>query len=306
MTLGPRKINLTFSLGTGSFGEDGADTLEITGLRTSCQITKAGGASMSTLELRVWGMPLDTMRKLTVLNKLAYSEERNNYVTVTAGDDESGMGVVFTGTIKEAWADASNPPDMQFAVSAFTAGLDAIRPVAPTSYNGPVAVDVAFSSIAAQMVPPRTLENSGVQTVLESPYLPGTLRDQALALARAARCNMLIDDQVLAIWPLGQVRDGLALEISADSGLVGYPQFTQNGIAFTTLFTPSLTFGQRVKVTSLLGTTEVGQDLGHANGEWVVASVAHALDAEIPGGQWFTRVECGLLGQAAPVIGTPS
>lgn len=297
MTLAVRKINLSFSLGEGSFGQSGADTLEITGLRTSCTITKAGGASMSTLDLRVWGMPLDTMQKLTVLNKLAYEQERSNSVTVTAGDDERGMGVVFTGTIKEAWADASNPPDVAFIVSAFTGGLDAVKPVQATSYNGPVAVDVVMASIAAQMTPPRTLENSGVQTMLDSPYLPGTLRDQALAVARAARCNMLIDEQVLAIWPLGSTRDGLTLDLSPASGLVGYPQFTQNGIALTTLFTPSLTFGQRIDVTC---------PLAAANGSWTVAAVQHNLDAELPGGQWFTRIECGLLGHPAPIIGTPS
>lgn len=297
MTFVTRKINLTFILGQGAFGESGADTVELTGLRTSCAITKAGGASMTMMELRVWGMPLDTMQRLTVLNKLAYEQERFNSVTVTAGDDENGMGVVFTGTIKEAWADASNPPDVAFVVSAFSGGLDAVRPVAPTSYNGPVAVDVLLSSIAAQMVPPRSLENNGVQTVLESPYLPGTLRDQALAVARSARCNMLIDDQVLAIWPLGQTRSSLTLRIAPDSGLIGYPQFTQNGIALTTLFTPSLTFGQPIEVES---------PLGAANGSWVVAAVQHNLDAELPGGQWFTRVECGLLGHAAPIIGTPS
>lgn len=297
MTLARRKIDLSFTLGTGSFGESGADTVEITGLRTSATITKSGGVSMSQLELRVWGMPLDTMQKLTVLNKLAYAQERANNVTVRAGDDENGMGVVFTGTIKEAWADASNPPDVEFTVSAFTGGLDAVRPVAPTSYNGPVAVDVALSSIAAQMVPPRTLENSGVQTILDSPYLPGTLRDQALAVARAARCDMLIDDNVIAIWPSGQARGGGSLDLSPETGLVGYPQFTQNGIALTTLYTPSLVFGQKIKVTS---------GLAAANGEWQVAAVQHSLDAELPGGQWFTRVECGLLGAPAPVIGTPS
>lgn len=292
-----RKINITFQLGTGSFGTDGSDKVEITGLRTSAVITKAGGASMSTLELQVWGMPLDTMQKLTVLNKLAYAQERDNTVTLIAGDDESGLGVVFTGTIKEAWADASNAPDVLFTVSAFSGGLDAVKPVAPVSYQGSVSVDTVLGSIAAQMTPPHTLENSGVQVTLDNPYLPGTLRDQALAVARAARCNMLIDEQVLAIWPLGETRGSLTLDISAETGLVGYPQFTQNGIALSVLFTPSLVFGQTIKVTSALAA---------ANGSWVVAAVQHNLDAELPGGQWFTRVECGLLGHPAPIIGTPA
>lgn len=301
MTLVKRKINLTFTLGQGAFGADGSDTVKITGLRASCTIAKAGGVSMSQLDLRVWGMPLDTMQKLTVLNKLSYAQERANSVTVEAGDDVSGMGVVFTGTIKEAWADATNPPDMVFVLSAFSGGLDAVKPVPATSYNGPVSVDVLLASIGAQMSPPRSLENNGVQVTLDSPYLPGTLRDQLTEISRAARCNIITEDgptgNVLAIWPLGQARKSAVLDLSPSTGLVGYPQFTQNGIAMTVLYTPSLTFGQRINVTS---------SLGAATGSWVVASLLHTLESEMPGGQWFTRLECGLLGQAAPVIGTPS
>lgn len=313
MTLVKRKIDLSFILGTGSFGEDGSDAVDVTGLRTSCQIVETGGVQMAELQLRVWGLPLQTMRKLTVLNKLAYKEERNNTVIVKAGDDVSGTSIVFAGTIKEAWADASNAPDVEFTVSAFNGLLAAVKPIAPTSFKGPVDADLFFSSLAKQITEggqptPYGLENSGVTGVLESPYYPGTALDQIRAGARAIGCEAILDGnkRVLAIWPYGQSRGGAAVDLSAATGLVGYPQFTQNGIAFTTLYNPSIAFGQRVKVTSILGVTQIGEDIGNANGEWVVAAVQHNLDAEMPGGQWFTRAECSLLGQAAPVIGTPS
>lgn len=312
MTLVKRKIDLTFSLGEGSFGEQGANTVTISGLRTSCTITRQG-QNMAEMQLRVWGMPLDTMRKLTVLNKLAYNQERNNNVVVTAGDDVSGMAVIFNGTIKEAWADAQNAPDVLFMVSAFSGILAKTRPIAPTSFSGPVQADVFFASLAAQITDgaeprPYGLENSGVVGVLDNPYYPGTALDQIAKAASALNINAVLDQekQVLAIWPRGQSRGSATLDVSAATGLVGYPQFTQNGLAFTTLLTPSLFFGQRVRVTSLLDATGIAQDLGLANGEWVVAALQHNLDAEIPGGQWFTRVECGLLGGPAPIIGTPS
>lgn len=313
MTLGPRKINLVFSLGTGSFGDDGADTVEISGLRTSATIVETGGVGMTELQLRVWGMPLDTMRKLTVLNKLAYSEERNNTVIVKAGDEGSGTSVAFYGTIKEAWADASNAPDVEFVVSAFAGGAAAVRPVQPVSFNGPVEASVFFAAMAAQITEggqssPYRLENSGVVGTLESPYFPGTALDQIRAAAQAIKCEALLDvnKRVLAIWPYGESRGGAAVDVSAATGLVGYPQFTQNGIAFTTLYNNNLGFGQRVKITSQLDAEGIAQDLGNANGEWSVAAVQHTLEAERPGGQWFTRVECNLFGTAAPVIGTPS
>lgn len=291
MTLTTHKIDLEFQLGEGSFGETGANALTVSGLRVAATISKAGGASMSELRLQVWGLRLDVMQRLTVLNKLAYSEERNNTVTVIADG-----AIAFVGTIKEAWADASSPPDMLFTLSAYTAGLEAVRPVTPTSFNGPVGVDVVMASIGAQMVPPRSLENNGVTATLDSPYLPGSLRDQAMAAARAARCEIVIEDQAIAIWPVGQARNAAELIVSPDTGMVGYPRFTQNGIVLQFLYTPSLTFGQTLQVQS---------SLGAANGKWAVAAVTHDLAAEMPGGPWFTTVECYLFGHAAPIVGTP-
>lgn len=289
-----RIINLQFKLGKGSFGADGADTVDLTGLRASVNIAKSGGVSMSELDMRVYGIPLPIMNQLTILNKLRYTDARFNTVTVSAGDEESGVAVCFTGIISEAWADGSAAPDVAFIIKAQTGLLEAIKPVAPVSYKGSVDVATVMSGIAAQMQPIRSLENSGVNIQIADPYLTGTLRDQALSVARAAAINMLIDDTVLAIWPYGLARNGQVAAINAQTGMVGYPAFTQNGIRVTTLYNPSLVFGRTVEVKS---------DLDPANGRWVIASINHALDSELPGGKWFSTIECGLIGQETPIVG---
>lgn len=284
-----RSIDLRFQLGTGQFGEDGSNVVELSGLRATANITKAGGVSMSSLDLRVFGMPIDVMNKLTILNKLRYTDSRFNTVTVSADG-----AVCFTGILSEAWADIQAAPDAQFHASAFTGLLEAVKPVPPVSYNGTVDVATVLAGIAAQMQPVRTLENTGVDARINDPYLPGTLRDQALAVARAANINLYIDDTVLAIWPAGAARGGLIPVLSAETGMVGYPQFTQNGIMVRTLYNPSLVFGQTVEVRSALTP---------ANGKWTIAAISHNLDANTPGGAWFTSIECGLLGQTVAVIG---
>lgn len=284
-----RSIDLRFQLGTGQFGEDGSNVVELSGLRATANITKAGGVSMSSLDLRVFGMPIDVMNKLTILNKLRYTDSRFNTVTVSADG-----AVCFMGILSEAWADIQAAPDAQFHASAFTGLLEAVKPVPPVSYNGTVDVATVLAGIAAQMQPVRTLENSGVDARINDPYLPGTLRDQALAVARAANINLYIDDTVLAIWPAGAARGGLVPVLSAETGMVGYPQFTQNGIMIRTLYNPSLVFGQTVEVQSALTP---------ANGKWTIAAISHNLDANTPGGAWFTSIECGLLGQTVAVIG---
>lgn len=304
MTLVKRQINLSFQLAeTGtdpqgneivpSFGGKG-NRVDVTGLRVSCQVSRAGGVSLPSLTMRVWGLPIDVMQKLSVLNIQAYGQVQRNSVSVTAGDDERGFGVVFTGDIIEAWVDAAQAPDVCLAVQAVAGGYDKARPVLPTSFKGSVAVDTIMASLANQMEPRRNFENHGVEVVLDNGYFPGTLVDQAKKVADAAQCEFYLDDRTLAIWPVGKARGGAVLDLNASTGLVGYPQFAQTGVTLTTLFTPSLSFGQKIRLRSALGYP--------ADGDWVVANVIHNLDSEIPGGQWFTVVECGRDGYPTPII----
>ncbi|MDE2434743.1 MAG: hypothetical protein KGM49_00650 [Sphingomonadales bacterium] len=291
MTFSRRIINLQFRLGQGDFGEDGSDTISLEGLRCTANITQAGGAQPSQLDLRVWGMTLDQMAKLTVLNKLAYSEFVQNTVTVQAGDEDSGVAVCFQGTIAEAWADGREPADMVFQVSAFAGLFAKMKPIQPTSYNGSADAALALSGIAQQMQ--LGFENSGVTAKIDNPYWPGDLGSQLDQICRAAHCEYAIDDinQVLAVWPKGKSRNGDSLRLAADSGMVGYPSFTQNGIQLTALYNPSLAFG-----LSSGRSINVESQLKPANGAWVIAAVAHNLESNMPGGAWFTQVECGYLG----------
>ena len=49
------------------------------------------------------------------------------------------------------------------------------------------------------------------------------------------------------IWPKGQNRGTLIPLISAETGMVGYPSSTQNGVAVRVLYNPAMNIGQRVK-----------------------------------------------------------
>jgi len=293
MTLDRRTLTAVFTLGTGDFGEGGENTVELTGYRMSANIQMPGGVNMTTLDLRIWGMPLDVMQKLTVLNILAFGQARRNVITLLAASEGTTPTVVFSGTLLEAWADASAPPDMLFVVSAQTGGFDSFKPVPPTSYSGSVDMPTILAGIGRLMEPARAVENNGVTAVFDNVYLPGTPIQQIRKACRMADCEYIITDSAIAIWPRGSKRGGSTLFVSPETGLVGYPRFSQSGLAFRLLFTPALIFGQQVEVSSVLGA---------ACGSWKVAALSHTLEAELPGGGWFTDVECGLWGYLSPII----
>ncbi len=284
MSFVERRIRLTFLLGEGDFGNSGFNQSTYEGLRVSATVTKNGGVSMSQLSMRVYGMSLSAMNRLSTLGK-PLTDGRNNKVRVEAGDDEIGYTTVFIGTISQAWADMNDQANAALVVTAHSGLLDALRPTPPSSYTGPTSVSNIMASLAQEMG--YQFEDGGVQVTLASPYLSGTPRMQAEAVAQAAGINWVIDDETLAIWPAGGTRGGLIPLLSPDTGLINYPAFTQNGLALTVLFTPSITFGGQVQVESALTP---------ANGTWTVFSVTHELESETPNGKWFTQLECSVLG----------
>lgn len=280
MSFVQRLINVTFTLGEGSFGEDGANTVKLSGLRISAKVVKAGGPSMGTLQMEVYGMTLSMMNKLSTLGMMPTLIRRNT-VIVEAGDDEEGMATVFVGTITNAWADLNSMPDVPFRVEAHTGLIEAVKIEQPTSYTGPTSVVNIMSSIATKAG--KRFENNGVDTILDSPYFYGSLRNQAISCVEAAGCEWNgFDNDILAIWPSGGSRGGLIPLVSPDTGMVGYPSYTSKGIMIRSLFNPSIGFGCKIEVDS---------DLEPARGEWVTYALYYDLDSQVPNGQWFTTIE---------------
>ena len=289
MSFVQRQIDLKFELGKGSFGDSGFNTVSISGLRASATIAKTGGVSLSNLDLRVYGMSLSNMNALSTLGK-PLLDGRNNKVTVTAGDAGGAKSVVFSGIIQEAWADPNTAPDVAFLVQAYTGLVDNLKPLAPVSYPTTVDAATVVSSLATQMG--YAFENSGVSVQLSNAYFWGTGRQQLEQVARHGGFNFFVDDvaNTVAIWPKTGSRNGAIPLVNAQTGMVGYPQHTQNGIIVTSLFNPNIVFGRQIKVESVVTP---------ASGTWTVFGVTHDLESETPGGKWFTQAQCTVLGHTA-------
>jgi hypothetical protein len=290
VTLQRRTISVTFTLGKGSFGTDGSNNVTLDGLRVSAKISKAGGYGMSTLNMRVFGMTESVMNQLSTLG-MVMSLYRRNFVLVQAGSEGSVPGTVFVGTISNAWADFQAQPEVAFNVEAHEGLLEALTPSAARSYSGPTDVAVILSGIAAEMHVP--FENNGVSVILNTPYYSGSLRNQAWTAAKDANIGITLDNNVLAIWNKGQPRGMTAPLISPSTGMVGYPAYTSRGIAVKTVFNPAIGFGGKIMVESAQKP---------ASGLWVVYSLGHDLEANMPHGQWFSSIEAARPAVAAGLI----
>lgn len=278
MTFKKRSLDYTFTLGQGAFGTDGSNTVKVSGLASTCRVENAGGVGMCTASMTIFGMPLSVMNKLSTLG-LRIQAWTLNSVVVEAGDDEEGKAIVFMGQFNSAWANLNDQPNANFRVEAFAGGWSAIEPLAPSSYSGPTAVATIMATLASRMN--LTFENSGVTTILESPYFSGSPRNQAYACAEAAGCNINIDKGILAIWPKGQARGSQEILIGPDSGLILSPMFTSNGIMFDCVFNPSISYGAAVRLQSIIE---------QANRTWRITKIVHDLAAVVSGGPWKSTI----------------
>lgn len=282
MTFAKRRIDVTFQLGKGQFGEDGSDTITLSGLRCIVDIALAGGYLKGALNLRVYGMDMATMNQLVRIGRI--SEVRPNRVIVHAGEGDV-LTKVYDGTIFLAWIDYAGAPDVCLNVEAAAGWFEANKPVDPVSVKGAADVAQLFADIAKSMG--ASFVNHGVSKKIASPYLWGTAWDQIIALHQAADVNFSYELQTLHIWNKGEYRLEDLTKVSPQTGLVGYPIMTSNGIELVTEFRPSVVLGGLINVES---------SLLPACGAWVVDQAAVNLSSEDPNCHWFTRLVCSRVG----------
>lgn len=283
MSFTNRKITVSFNLQNGNF-EGGGNKATLSGLRVSAHIHMPGGQSSGQLQMTIFGMTLSMMNQLsTVGRQLNYIGK--NQITVQAGDAINGMSTVFMGDILHAWVDAKSQPNVCFRLDAQPAGFQRVRSVPPTSVQGAGDVATIMGQLATTMG--LAFENNGVNVKLSNPYLPGSPLMQAKALARHAGIEHVIDKGTLAVWNPGQPRKGAGIIASPQTGMVGYPMFTEGGVMVEMLFQPNAQYGGKLTVKS---------DLTPACGDWAIRLVEYELESEIPHGKWFMVVCADAIG----------
>jgi hypothetical protein len=272
-----KQLKFVVTLGVGKFGSSDNDQAIIQGFRAIADIDKAGGMMMGTLRAKIYGVKQEDMNSITTL-QWKPGLLIPNTVEVFAIDGAAET-LVFAGNIVNAWADYQGMPDVFLHIQAQAAFFNQLKPIPPRSFKGAVDVASVMAQIARDLG--YTFENNGVSTRLVDLYLPNTGMEQAKDLARAAGCDLYLDDKVLAITPPNIPRRVIIPLISPATGLVGYPTFDGVGVNFQALFNPAVTFGGSVKLET---------DVQQAAGEWVVTSVSHRLESERPGGAWFSNI----------------
>lgn len=276
-----RKIEVLVTLGKGETGEDDAEEITLKDLRVSANITYLNNAYQADAQIAVFGLSQSLINRLTGTGPQALVQ-RQNSIQILAGDEGGVLSLVYKGTIIFAYGEFMAAPDIPFVFDCRGGYFEALKPVSATSIKGEVDTQPVMSEIVSKMRDV-TLESHCGSIILTNPNYSGTAYRQAEACAKEANVNMLMENDRLIIYPKNGYRkeESGPVEISKETGMIGYPSISGGGIAVTTLFNKSVGVGKQIKIKS---------DIMVANGEWNVFTVTHHLESEMPDGPWFTNI----------------
>jgi hypothetical protein len=217
-------------------------------------------------------------------------QNQDNTIQISAGSDQDGMSLIYQGRIFEAWLDAQAMPQVRFRISATPGGgfLDS-KPITPISFQGATSAATIAQQLASALG--LTLENNGVSAMLSSPYYASDGMSALQKLSEDASFNYIVDRGVLAIVATGQSRQGVVPLISAQTGMIGYPQFRSNTVVVQALYNP---------VIQPFGDFQLQSDITPACGLWNVIRLSYDLEALTPHGKWEMIVQGILKSSTTP------
>lgn len=266
-------IETKITLRDGSFGGKG-NTITIKGLPTKVKVDKQGGADPCKGTVEIAGLKYDTIDQLTTL---AFSplKAAKNLIQISAGDEEHGMAVVFQGEITDASADFNQAPNIWLKLSCQTAYYALLEAKGPTTIKGsqPAATFIEQQCKAMGY----TFRNDGVTAQLKNSVFNGSPVEQAQAAANEVGADFWIEDNVAVLSPRGE-KKGKAFKLNKDTGLLGYPKLSNEGVQVEALFSAEFHIGGIVELKSIVP---------KASGNWYITKVSHELVAHDPsGGPW--------------------
>ena len=272
-----RRLQVRLTLAKGSFGSGNTVVIDNHAMRVS--VEKLGPPDFAKASVEIFGMNLNDIEQLTSLSFHPFKLTRN-YINIFAGDDESGLSQIFAGSITAANGDLSGYPEHKLKIDAEVGFWGRVTAQGPNVINGTQA---AASFIETQATKAgMTFSNEGVSDALKNCVFSGSPVEQARQAAKQIGADLLIDDDEMILLPRQGNRKGNAILLNKDSGLLGYPAITSNGIECKSIFNPAFRFAGLFVLESIVP---------KASGTWRVIKLTHKLSANDPSdGSWESSI----------------
>ncbi len=219
---------------------DDKDGIDLSALHFSFQIKQAMVEMPQTALLRVYNMAAATSKAI----------KANEYtrIVLEAGYREGAYGVIFDGEIIQARLGRESAVDTYFDVIAAEAYSAHQAVVSATLAAGATAHDAA-NAAAGTMGRPTNFVGSVTRPALpRGQALYGMSRDVLHQTAATAGYSFFYDAGEVVFVPLDGYRNDDLVVMDATTGMIGWPEQTQDGVRVRCLLNPLLAVGSRLQI----------------------------------------------------------
>ena len=274
-----RKLKILLTLQKGSFKGREGNAYEISDLAMSVRVEKTGAPDFGKASAVIYGLPLDVMEQLSTLC-MHPLYVRRNYINIYAGDEYNGYNQIYAGTITKASGDFNSAPDIKFNIESQIGFFGAVTAQGANVISGSQSASTFIEQQAKKIG--FTFKNEGVTGTVKNAVFEGSPIEQARQCAKQIGAELILDDETMILVSNGASRKGNAVLLNANSGLLGYPTMTQNGIEIRAIFNPNFRFAGLIKLETLVP---------KCSGAWRIVKMSHTLDSNLPsGGNWEIQI----------------
>lgn len=282
-----KTIEAEIILGKGDFSA-GGNTLMVNayngekdffGLPITVAIEKPGQPDPNSANISIFGLSEDNLKQLVSLSFLRHTSQ-HNLISIKAGDLGAELSTAFQGEISSAWADFNSAPNIELKIEALSGFYPQRIAASPQSINGTASAADLIAQQAAQIG--YSFVNYGVTAQVRNAVFNGSPIEKSRQIAKQVGAQLIIDDRTMVLKANDTPRDGEAPLLSAESGMLGHPVFTQDGITIKCIYRPDVRLGGLFKVESIVP---------GATGTWQVTKLSHNLSAYSTDGAWATTMD---------------
>lgn len=170
---------------------------------------------------------------------------RRKKIIIEAGRVSYGTSQIFIGDI--ITATISQPPDLMVTLKALTGNYDKGNVIARSQ-----PAQTSMSNIAKQVAGDLglTLDFQATDKVISNYSFTGGSLKQVEKLGEMGAFNAYVDDDVLVVKDVNVPLTGQLRILNLDSGMIGIPEFTEQGVKVKFLLDNKTTLGSALQITS--------------------------------------------------------
>ena len=234
------------------------------GLAVTVSGTKVANATQNECEIKITNLDRATRDFLLTETSPFNKNRTRKRITVEAGRVSTGAALVFVGDVTSAVG--SQPPDITVTIKCATGDFSKGAVIARSQPGMQ-----SLRSIAAQVAKDLDLSLAfqALDKQIANYAFTGAALKQVEKLGQVGKVNAYVDDSTLVVKPANAALEGRTRVLSIDTGMIGVPEFTEQGIKVKMLFDNQTVLGSGLEIKSQMNPA--------ANGLYIVYKLAFEL-----------------------------